>query len=205
MPQPTTTARDHVTPGLTPAEAAALLAAARLVAADGDTRAAYLPGHQGAALDRAVAKLTAAQERPAPTGPRPMPGRPGQHFPALPDDVRVRVLADDEWVTLPRAARTATVKLPGSFVDWLTATLADLGPAPVLDDVRATLDAARRTERWRGYFLTLDATAPVLEMLAALAADCVNLGRPATGHKLREAARTAQLRLDGARASLKRP
>lgn len=47
---------------LTPAETAALLTAARLIAADTDTRSAYLPGRQGAALDRAVAKLAAAQK-----------------------------------------------------------------------------------------------------------------------------------------------
>lgn len=99
-------------------------------------------------------------------------------------------------------APTAPVKLPGSFCDWLAATLATLGPAPSLDDVRATLDAARRTERRHGYFLTLDASAPVLEMLAALAADCVALGRPATGHNTREAARTARLRLHHAHTTL---
>ena len=43
----------------TPAETSALLIAARLVAADDDTRAVYLPGPQGAALDRAVTKLAA--------------------------------------------------------------------------------------------------------------------------------------------------
>jgi predicted kinase len=102
-------------------------------------------------------------------------------------------------------APSATVKLPGSFCDWLAATLAALGPAPALDDVRATLDAARRTERRHGYFLTLDASAPVLDMLAALAADCVNLGRPATGHNTREAARTARLRLAAARTRLTDP
>lgn len=100
---------------------------------------------------------------------------------------------------------TATVKLPGSFCDWLADTLATLGPAPALDDVRAALDAAPRTGRRRGYFLTLDATAPVLEMLDALAADCVNLGRATTGHNVREAARTARLRLAVARTSLERP
>jgi hypothetical protein len=102
------------------------------------------------------------------------------------------------------APATATVKLPGSFCDWLTATLATLGPAPALDDVRAALNSARRTERRHGYFLTLDATAPVLEMLAVLAADCVNLGRPATGHNVREAARTARLRIAAARVTLER-
>lgn len=102
----------------------------------------------------------------------------------------------------PPALPTATVKLPGSFCDWLTAILATLGPAPSLDDVRAALAAARRTERRHGYFLTLNATAPVLDLLAALAADCVNLGRPATGHNVREAARTARLRLAHARTTL---
>jgi predicted kinase len=97
---------------------------------------------------------------------------------------------------------TTTVKLPGSFCDWLSATLAALGPAPSLDDVRRALAAARRTERRRGYFLTLDASAPVLDMLAAFAADCVNLGRPVTGHNVREAARTARLRLASARTRL---
>lgn len=120
-------------------------------------------------------------------------------------DARVRVLTDDGWTTVPRSAPTATVKLPGSFCDWLAAILATLGPAPTLDDVRTTLDGARRTERRRGYFLTLDATAPVLDMLAALAADCVNLGRPATGHNTREAARTARLRLAHARTTLEQP
>lgn len=105
-------------------------------------------------------------------------------------------------MTEPAAPPTARVKLPGSFCDWLTATLATLGPSPSLDDVRAALDGARRTGRRRGYFLTLDATAPVLDMLHALAADCVNLGRAATGHNTREAARTARLRLAHARTSL---
>lgn len=99
---------------------------------------------------------------------------------------------------------TATVKIPGSFADWLTATLAGLGPSPALDDVRAALHRARRTERARGYFLTLDATAPVLDMLASLAADCVNLGRQTTGHNTREAAHRVRLRILSARTSLER-
>jgi hypothetical protein len=99
-------------------------------------------------------------------------------------------------------APTATVKLPGSFADWLSATLAGLGPSPSLDDVRAALHRARRTERRIGYFLTLDATAPVMETLTALAVDCVNLGRKATGHNTREAAIRARLRLITARAAL---
>jgi hypothetical protein len=100
------------------------------------------------------------------------------------------------------AVPTARVQLPGSFCDWLAATLAALGPAPALDDVRAALDAAYRTERRHGYFLTLDATAPVLETLSTFAADCVALGRPATGHNVREAARTGRLRLQHAHATL---
>jgi hypothetical protein len=102
----------------------------------------------------------------------------------------------------PPAAPTARVRLPGSFCDWLAATLATLGNGPSLGDVRATLDAARRTERRRGYFLTLDATASVLETLEAFTADCIALGRPATGHNIREAARTARLRLHRARTTL---
>ncbi|QDN94958.1 hypothetical protein FNV58_01100 (plasmid) [Streptomyces sp. RLB1-9] len=97
---------------------------------------------------------------------------------------------------------TARVKLPGSFCDWLAATLAALGDSPSLASVRATLDAARRTERRHGYFLTLDATEPVLEMLGAFAADCIALGRPATGHNTREAARTARLRIHHAHTTL---
>ncbi|MGA5598344.1 hypothetical protein ACPCSE_29340 [Streptomyces cellulosae] len=97
---------------------------------------------------------------------------------------------------------TTTLKIPGSFADWLTATLDGLGPAPALDDVRAALAAAKRTERRRGYFLTLTVTAPVLEMLAAFAADCIGLGRAATGHNTREAAHRVRLRALAARARL---
>ncbi|PPS89407.1 hypothetical protein [Streptomyces sp. MH60] len=131
-----------------------------------------------------------------------MPDRPEQHLADPGPDASVRILTDDGWTTVPPTTPTATVKLPGSFVDWLTTTLADLGPAPSLDDVRAALHRARRTERRIGYFLTLDATAPVLEMLTSLAADCINLGRPVTGHNTREAAHRARLRLITARAAL---
>lgn len=131
-----------------------------------------------------------------------MPDRPYQHLADPGPDVPVRILTDDGWTPVPPAAPTATVKLPGSFADWLTATLDDLGPSPSLDDVRAALHRARRTERQRGYFLTLDATAPVMEMLTSLATDCIRHGRKATGHNTREAAIRARLRLITARAAL---
>ncbi|MEV7675054.1 hypothetical protein [Streptomyces sp. NPDC088752] len=110
-------------------------------------------------------------------------------------DVPVRILTDDGWATVPRTAPTTTVKLPGSFCDWVATIRTGPGPSPTLDRVRHALAAARRTERQRGYFLTLTADTPTLETLAALAADCIALGRPATGHNVREAARTARLRL----------
>lgn len=97
---------------------------------------------------------------------------------------------------------TATVKLPGSFCNWLTTTLSTLGSSPSLDAVRAALDAARRTEPRPGRSLTLDASAPVLEMLAALALDCFSLGRAATGASAHEAARVTRIRLARAHATM---
>ncbi|MFE0490277.1 hypothetical protein [Streptomyces griseoaurantiacus] len=100
---------------------------------------------------------------------------------------------------------TARVNVPGSVCDWLTVTLGSLGPSPSLDDLRRAIDGARRMRRMFGYFLALDATAPVLELLDAFVADCIALSAPVTGRHLREAARRTRRRIAAALTTLERP